>query len=59
MGDEACAILFNFMTATRSRFKITELQLNETGLGMKGLAALTRYLDGNQTLKELWLQAVR
>ncbi|KAH8832788.1 hypothetical protein DL96DRAFT_1459079 [Flagelloscypha sp. PMI_526] len=56
LGPEGHELLFTFLATKGSRFKIAELHLNDTGMGMRGLAALSSYIDGNQSLKELSIQ---
>jgi len=57
LGDEGCEVLFGFLDSEEGRrYPIAEISLNSNGIGDRGLEAITQYLTGNSTLKELFLQ---
>lgn len=59
LGDEGCEELFGFLSSEAGRkYKIAEISLNSNGIGNRGLLAISRYLQDNTTLKELFLQNV-
>lgn len=59
LGDEGCEELFGFLSSEAGRkFKIAEISLNSNHIGNRGLLAISRYLQDNTTLKELFLQNV-
>lgn len=60
LGDDGCVTLFNFLCSDVGRTsKISEIRLTKNGIGDRGLLAISEYLKGNKTLKELYLQSVR
>lgn len=59
LGDEGCEELFGFLSSEAGRkYKIAEISLNSNHIGNRGLLAISRYLQDNTTLKELFLQNV-
>ncbi|OJT05147.1 hypothetical protein TRAPUB_4073 [Trametes pubescens] len=57
LGDEGCEELFGFLSSEAGRkYKIAEISLNSNHIGNRGLLAISRYLQDNTTLKELFLQ---
>ncbi|KAI0821883.1 RNI-like protein [Trametes gibbosa] len=57
LGDEGCEELFGFLSSEAGRkYRIGEISLNSNGIGNRGLLAISRYLQDNTTLKELFLQ---
>lgn len=60
LGDDGCVVLFNFLSSDVGRTsQISEIRLVKNGIGDRGLLAISEYLKGNKTLKELYLQGVR
>ncbi|KAL6300957.1 hypothetical protein BKA93DRAFT_799841 [Sparassis latifolia] len=57
LGDDGCEELFNFLRSDLGRkYKISEISLNSNKIGDRGLFVIARYLEGNTTLGELFLQ---
>lgn len=57
LGDSGCVILFQFLSSeTGRRYEINEIRLNSNRIGDLGLTAIATYLNGNQALRELFLQ---
>ncbi|KAI0628574.1 RNI-like protein [Trametes polyzona] len=57
LGDDGCEELFGFLSSEAGRkYKIGEISLNSNGIGNRGLLAISRYLQDNTHLKELFLQ---
>lgn len=60
LGDDGCVVLFKFLCSDAGRStNISEINLAQNGIGDRGLIAISEYLSGNKTLKELYLQSVR
>ncbi|KAG8927320.1 hypothetical protein FRC02_008307 [Tulasnella sp. 418] len=56
-GDEGIVALFAYLTTPMaSKLRIVEMSLNSCKIGNDGLEALCRYLDGNTSLRKLYLQ---
>ncbi|KAH9852386.1 RNI-like protein [Lenzites betulinus] len=56
LGDEGCEELFGFLSSDAGRkYKIGEISLNRNGIGNRGLLAISRYVQENITLRELFL----
>ena len=59
LGDEGTRALFRFLCSDEGRrYRIAEISLNSNGIGNVGLEAIAEYLEGNENLKELFLQNV-
>ena len=59
LGDSGCEELFGFLNSDAGRnYKITHISLNSNGIGNAGLEAIAEYLEGNEYLRELFLQNV-
>ncbi|KAJ7729227.1 hypothetical protein DFH07DRAFT_1066225 [Mycena maculata] len=57
LSDDGCVVLFTFLaSAVGRKYRIAEISLNSNSIGNRGLAAISQYLNGNQALKELFLQ---
>ncbi|KAH8113791.1 RNI-like protein [Phellopilus nigrolimitatus] len=57
LGDAGTTELFRFLCTPEGRkYKIAEISLNSNAIGDAGLAAITQYLEGNEHLRELFLQ---
>ncbi|KAF8649179.1 hypothetical protein AX16_005977 [Volvariella volvacea WC 439] len=57
LGDSGCEVLFAFLCSEKGHtYQISEISLNSNDIGNKGLMAISTYLKGNVTLKELFLQ---
>ncbi|KAJ7451060.1 hypothetical protein FB451DRAFT_1566309 [Mycena latifolia] len=57
LSDDGCVVLFKFLTSSIGRkYQIAEISLNSNSIGNRGLVAISEYLQGNQSLKELFLQ---
>jgi hypothetical protein len=62
LGDDGVSHLFNYLCSTpgsRHRIALSEINLNCTDLGCRGLQAISDYIRGNEVLKALWLASVR
>ncbi|KAG2136665.1 hypothetical protein DEU56DRAFT_805257 [Suillus clintonianus] len=59
LGDDGVSALFTFLkspAASRHRSTISEIHLNDNGIGCRGLRDIADYVDGNEVvLKILWL----
>ena len=59
LGNEGTNVLFRFLESSLGRkYHIAETSLNSNGIRNEGLLAISRYLKGNEELRELFLQAV-
>lgn len=61
LGDDGVSHLFNYLCSTsgsRHRIALSEISLNSTDFGCKGLQAISDYIRGNVVLKALWLAGV-
>jgi hypothetical protein len=62
LGDDGVSALFTFLkspAALRHRSSITEIYLNNNGVGCRGLRDIADYMNGNEVvLKTLWLANV-
>ncbi|KAL5480887.1 hypothetical protein ACEPAI_9828 [Sanghuangporus weigelae] len=57
LGDDGAQALFEFLCSQEGRrYRIAEISLNSNGIGNAGLEAIAEYLEGNENLKELFLQ---
>ncbi|KAJ7139394.1 hypothetical protein C8R44DRAFT_693839 [Mycena epipterygia] len=57
LSDDGCVVLFTFLTSSVGRkYQIAEISLNSNSIGDRGLYSIAEYLQGNQFLKELFLQ---
>ncbi|KAL5522584.1 hypothetical protein ACEPAG_8601 [Sanghuangporus baumii] len=57
LGDDGAQELFGFLCSEEGRrYRIAEISLNSNGIGNAGLEAIAEYLEGNENLKELFLQ---
>ncbi|KAF7310408.1 hypothetical protein HMN09_00582800 [Mycena chlorophos] len=57
LGDEGCIVLFKFLcSAIGRKYQVAEISLNTNHIGNRGLLAIAEYLQGNQHLKQLFLQ---
>ncbi|OCB84047.1 RNI-like protein [Sanghuangporus baumii] len=57
LGDDGAQELFRFLCSKEGRrYRIGEISLNSNGIGNTGLEAIAKYLEGNENLKELFLQ---
>ncbi|KAJ7051171.1 RNI-like protein [Mycena amicta] len=57
LNDDGCVVLFKFLASELGRkYQIAEISLNTNGIGNRGLLAISEYLQGNQPLKQLFLQ---
>ncbi|KAJ7171628.1 hypothetical protein C8R43DRAFT_20386 [Mycena crocata] len=57
LSDDGCVVLFKFLCSSLGRkYQIAEISLNSNSIGNRGLLAISEYLQGNQVLKELFLQ---
>ncbi|KAJ3575821.1 hypothetical protein NP233_g830 [Leucocoprinus birnbaumii] len=57
LGNEGCQRLFEFLCTNEGRrHAIQEISLNANNIGDEGLLAISRYLKGNQRVRELFLQ---
>lgn len=62
LGDDGVSHLFNYLCSTpgaRHRVMLSEISLNCTDFGCKGLQAISDYIRGNEVLRVLWLAGVR
>lgn len=62
LGDDGVSHLFNYLCSTpgsRHRIALSEISLNCTDLGCKGLQAISDYIRGNDVLRAVWLASVR
>lgn len=62
LGDDGVSHLFNYLCSTpgaRHRVALSEISLNSTDFGSKGLQAISDYIRGNEVLRALWLAGVR
>ena len=60
LGDEGCEELFNYLCSAAGRkYKIVEIHLFSNHIGDRGLIAISEYLKGNSSLKDLLIQDVR
>lgn len=62
LGDDGVSQLFNYLRSTlgsKHRIALSEISLNCTNLGCKGLQAIADYIRGNDVLKIVWLASVR
>ncbi|KAH0826608.1 hypothetical protein J3R83DRAFT_4972 [Lanmaoa asiatica] len=58
LGDDGISHLFNYLCSTpgsRHRIALSEISLNCTAFGCKGLQAISDYIRGNDVLRTLWL----
>lgn len=59
LGDDGVSALFTFLkspVASRHRSSISEIHLNDNGIGCRGLRDIADYVNGNEVvLKTLWL----
>ncbi|KAG1862806.1 hypothetical protein DFJ58DRAFT_775269 [Suillus subalutaceus] len=59
LGDDGVSALFTFLkspAASRHRRSISEIHLNDNGIGCRGLRDIADYVNGNEVaLKTLWL----
>jgi Ran GTPase-activating protein (RanGAP) involved in mRNA processing and transport len=59
LADDGCVILFRFLnSAVGRKHPVKEISLNANAIGNSALLAISDYLNGNQSLKELFLQNV-
>ncbi len=59
LGDDGCEELFRYLCSEAGRrYGIVEIYLLANGIGDRGLLALSEYLKGNRTLKDLLIQNV-
>ncbi|KAG8947857.1 hypothetical protein FRC04_010215 [Tulasnella sp. 424] len=58
LGDEGTAILFDFLSSSWARRNIylDSITINSCQIGNLGLGSIARYLDGNRSLRSLFLQ---
>lgn len=58
LGDEGTAVLFHFLSSNwaRRHIRLDSITINSCQIGNLGLGAIARYLDGNQSLRSLFLQ---
>ncbi|KAI0783712.1 hypothetical protein C8Q75DRAFT_781601 [Abortiporus biennis] len=57
LGDDGCEELCRYLCSDEGRkYRISEISLRSNGIGDRGLAALTEYVRGNSSLRELFLQ---
>ncbi|KAL5499140.1 hypothetical protein ACEPAH_1658 [Sanghuangporus vaninii] len=57
LGDDGAQKLFKFLCSKEGRrYRIAEISLNSNGIGNTGLEAIAEYLEGNENLKELFMQ---
>ncbi|KAG2069098.1 RNI-like protein [Suillus decipiens] len=59
LGDDGVSALFTYLkspAASRHRSSISEIHLNDNGIGCRGLRHIADYVNGNEVaLKTLWL----
>ncbi|KAG9032709.1 hypothetical protein FS837_002652, partial [Tulasnella sp. UAMH 9824] len=60
LGDEGTAVLFHFLSSNwaRRHIRLDSITINSCQIGNFGLGAIAQYLDGNQSLRCLFLQNV-
>ena len=61
LGDDGVSHLFNYLCSSpgsRHRIALSEINLNRTDLGCRGLQAVSDYIRGNEVLRTLWLASV-
>ncbi|KAJ7594342.1 hypothetical protein C8J56DRAFT_434718 [Mycena floridula] len=57
LGDDGCVVLTRFLSSSiGSRISLVEISLNANKIGNVGLLAIAEYLQGNQSLREIYLQ---
>ncbi|KAG8908149.1 hypothetical protein FRC01_007492, partial [Tulasnella sp. 417] len=58
LGDEGTAVLFHFLSSNwaRRQIHLESITINSCQIGNLGLGAIAAYLDGNQSLRSLFLQ---
>ncbi|TFY70950.1 hypothetical protein EVG20_g2056 [Dentipellis fragilis] len=57
LGDDGCEVLCDFLCSEEGqKYRIEEISLNSNDIGDRGLRALARYLLGNTSLRDLFLQ---
>ncbi|KAJ7037375.1 RNI-like protein [Mycena alexandri] len=57
LSDDGCIVLFKFLASgVGQKYQIAEISLNSNSIGNRGLLAISEYLQGNNALKELFLQ---
>lgn len=59
LGDNGACELFHYLASESGRkYKVAEISMRSTLMGDHGLAALAKYLSGNEHMRELSLQNV-
>ncbi|KAA1472470.1 RNI-like protein [Dentipellis sp. KUC8613] len=57
LGDDGCEVLCDFLCSEEGqKYRVEEISLNSNDIGDRGLRALARYLRGNTSLRDLFLQ---